>query len=510
MKKIYINESSISDVINGRLLPQFLFKLVKSHHTSLGENDAFPTSYDYPFDYVLLKERYNEVCDAIEGLGLESLDEDYLVSELSSLVTQCKRLEKPIKDTLEKICENALNKLFAIPEESINLHFKLVDKIKFKSDVRIKPESSDESKYTFKDIEDIDLTNKEVMKRRFIDALIQGASYTYSRIEGLYIGDIDKINQDLPRLYRKIRVINDYLLFTKKEELSDKNPMQGSYVETHIGLKDKKTTISAQGIIFPLLFQEGIKGMFELFSSHGLPQDIEKAQHIVKKADFILAEPWDIRLGVGLWRMFFGDVEDTNVVPYMFTKFVSLPVEEFNIASKEILSSTVKGKKIINALMKDSEYDSGYQQFKNRINAKNLDKSLIKDSYFTGAEANGYEIDTTELDGDVIEEDDSANGSTIILYHGGNEDEDPQMYGTYWLTDSKTMALDYSFNNDCPCVYKVTIDKTKLNYTNCTEHYSSRFNNAYCLGLRYLDPIVNIEPMTEEETDEIEYDFNLI
>lgn len=406
MKKIYINESSISDVINGRLLPQFLFKLVKSHHTSLGENDAFPTSYDYPFDYVLLKERYNEVCDAIEGLGLESLDEDYLVSELSSLVTQCKRLEKPIKDTLEKICENALNKLFAIPEESINLHFKLVDKIKFKSDVRIKPESSDESKYTFKDIEDIDLTNKEVMKRRFIDALIQGASYTYSRIEGLYIGDIDKINQDLPRLYRKIRVINDYLLFTKKEELSDKNPMQGSYVETHIGLKDKKTTISAQGIIFPLLFQEGIKGMFELFSSHGLPQDIEKAQHIVKKADFILAEPWDIRLGVGLWRMFFGDVEDTNVVPYMFTKFVSLPVEEFNIASKEILSSTVKGKKIINALMKDSEYDSGYQQFKNRINAKNLDKSLIKDSYFTGAEANGYEIDTTELDGDVIEETD--------------------------------------------------------------------------------------------------------
>jgi len=30
------------------------------------------------------------------------------------------------------------------------------------------------------------------------------------------------------------------------------------------------------------------------------------------------------------------------------------------------------------------------------------------------------------------------------------------------------------------------------------------------LGLRYLDPIVNIEAMTEEETDEIEYDLNII
>ena len=53
MKKIYVNESSISNIISGKLLPQFLFKLVKTHNTSLGDNDAFPTSYDYPFDYTV-------------------------------------------------------------------------------------------------------------------------------------------------------------------------------------------------------------------------------------------------------------------------------------------------------------------------------------------------------------------------------------------------------------------------------------------------------------------------
>lgn len=408
MKKIYINEGFMPNVVKGRLLPQFLFKLVKTHTTSLGDNEAFPTSDEYPFDYALLKERYNEVCDAIDDIGLESLDEDYLMSELSSLVTKCKELETPVRDALEKVCENALNKLFAIPEESINMTFKLVDRIKFKSPIRMRPESSDSLKYNFKDIADIDLSNKAIGKRRFIDALIQGASYIYANVEGLYIDDIDRINPELPRLYRKIRIINDFLLFTKKEEMSDDKPMQGSYVETHLGIDDAKTTIKAQGIIFPLLFHEAIKGLFELFSAHGLPQDREKAQYIIRKADFVLAEPWDLRLGVGLWRMIFGGVEDTNMIPYMFTSFVKIPTDEFNLSVKEILSNTEKGNEIINALMTDAEYDNGYQQFTNRINARNVDKSLIQDSYFTGAETSGFEIDS-EGDEGVIEEDEDAD-----------------------------------------------------------------------------------------------------
>lgn len=408
MKKIYINEGFMSNVVKGRLLPQFLFKLVKTHTTSLGDNEAFPTSDEYPFDYILLKERYNEVCDAIDDIGLESLDEDYLMSELSSLVTKCKELETPVRDALEKVCENALNKLFAIPEESINMTFKLVDRVKFKSPIRMRPESSDSLKYNFKDIADIDLSNKAIGKRRFIDALIQGASYIYANVEGLYIDDIDRINPELPRLYRKIRIINDFLLFTNKEEMSDDKPMQGSYVETHLGIDDAKTTIKAQGIIFPLLFHEAIKGLFELFSAHGLPQDREKAQYIIRKADFVLAEPWDLRLGVGLWRMIFGGVEDTNMIPYMFTSFVKIPTDEFNLSVKEILSNTEKGNEIINALMTDAEYDNGYQQFTNRINARNVDKSLIQDSYFTGAETSGFEIDSEEEDG-VIEENEDAD-----------------------------------------------------------------------------------------------------
>ena len=408
MKKIYLRESSISNVLNKRLLPQFLFKMVKTHTTSLGDNSMFPNDDEYPFDYMLLKTRYNEVCDAMEELNLANLNEDELVSELSTLVKQCKELEKPVRDSLERICENSINRLFAIPSETINFKCKLVDSIKFKNAIRLRPESDEDIKYTFADVHDIEFSKKAIEKRRFINSLIQGASYLYANVMGLYIEDIDKINRELIPLYRKITIINDYLLFTKEEEMTDDKPMQGSYVETHLGNEDERTTITAQGIIFPLLLQETIKGMFELFSAHGLPKDINKAKYVIKKSDFVLAEPWDLRLGVGLWKKIFGKIQDTNMIPYMFTNLIKQPTEEFADSIREILSSTAKGEEIINNLMASAEYDNGYQQFTNRINARNVDRSLIKDSYFTGAETNGYEIDSDGESSDVIEEDEDA------------------------------------------------------------------------------------------------------
>ena len=416
MRKIYLTESSIQSVLSGRLLPQFLFKLVKTHTTSLGDNDVFPNGDNYPFDYIILKERFNEVCDAIEDLGIKDLSEDSLISEMSSLLKECKELETPVRDTLERVCENAVNKLFAIPEGMVNFKFKLVDKIKFKNAIRLRPESDGDIKYTFTDVYDIDFSKKAIAKRRVINSLIQGGSYLYANIIGLYVDEINRINPRLLQLYRAITAINDYLLFTKKEEMTDDKPMQGSYVETHIGMDDEKATISVQGMIFPLLLQETIKGLFELFSAHGLPTDKEKAKYVIRKADFVLAEPWDLRLGVGLWKRVFGKVQDTNMIPYMFTSLVRMSEDEFTLAMKEILSNTQRGNELVNDLMQQAEYDNGYQQFTNRINAKNLDKSLIQDSYFTGAETNGYEIDDTIEDGDVIEEEgeDSNNFEQIL------------------------------------------------------------------------------------------------
>jgi hypothetical protein len=292
MKKIYINETSLGNIKEYGLLPKFLFKMVKDHKTSLGDNEAFPKIGEYPFDYSIIKKRFEDVSFHIKST-LNEYDEDSLMSELSSLVTECKGLEEPIKDSLEKLAENAINRLFAIPSGTINFTFKLVGKVEFKNSPRITPESDENIKYSFKDIADIDHSNKAVEKRRFINALIQGGARrmleTALSSDEVAYADLGKLNPHLITLYKKILYINDYLLFTKPEKLDDKKPMQGSYVETHLGSDGNRSTIDAQGIVFPLLLQEAIKGVFELFSSHGLPGDRDKAMYVIKKADYILA-----------------------------------------------------------------------------------------------------------------------------------------------------------------------------------------------------------------------------
>ena len=94
MRKIYLKENSLESLIKGRLLPQFLFKKVKEHNTSLGDCDAFPTSTKYPYDYSILKERYSEVCERMEELGFENLEDiDGIASELSSITSQLNSLQ---------------------------------------------------------------------------------------------------------------------------------------------------------------------------------------------------------------------------------------------------------------------------------------------------------------------------------------------------------------------------------------------------------------------------------
>ena len=182
MKKIYINEESLVNIKKKRILPNFLFKLLKSHTTSLGDNDAFPSGDDYDFDYSVIKKRFNEVSDEIESLNLESLNEDYLMSEISSLIRECKDREKPMRDTLEKMCENLVNRLFAIPEDLINMEFKLVDKIKYENEVRVMPEPNEEIEHTFKDIEDIPC--KEINRKKKVYQLIdtRGVIHIYEAI----------------------------------------------------------------------------------------------------------------------------------------------------------------------------------------------------------------------------------------------------------------------------------------------------------------------------------------
>lgn len=405
MKKIYINESQISKDL---LLPKFIFDAVRTHDTSLGDNPAFPGEDDYPFDYTVLKERLRDLHYQMKDAGIPLGNTEELVSHLSALVRKCKEMEKPIKDSLEKLCENAVNRLFAIPEGAVNFKCRLVDKVQYKVSIGITPEDSHNRKFKFRDISDFEFSKGAIAKRRLINSLIMGAAEYYTNMKSLYLEDLNRLNPQLSELYDQIMVLNSYLTFVTKEKINDFHPMQGSFVEVHIGSNGKKSTIEAQGIIFPLMLHDAIKGFFELFSVYGLPRDTEKAKYIISKADFLLAEPWDMRFGVKLWQLIFDRMEladDTNIIPYIFMELVQLSTDEFNVAMKELFMGTEKADELMAKIVEKSKYNDGYQKFQNRINARNMDRAVIADSYFTASELDGYDIDGEGDNEKVIEED---------------------------------------------------------------------------------------------------------
>lgn len=412
-KKIILTENNLVNIkkllneeIDSNKLPSFIFKRLKNHNTSLGDNLAFPPEDEYSFDYKILKSRFIEVKEKVKLIeDVESLEESYLLTYLGKLIKECREIERPIRESLVKICENSVIKLLNVPEETVNLTCQLVDKIAPNNPILITPESSDDRSFDFEDLNEMDEIGKIILKRRLINSLIQGASYEYSQNYELYLSDLFKLNKKLPDLYDKIITINDYLLFIKEEEINDEKLMQGAYVEVILGRGGEKSEINSQGLLFPYLLAETIRGFFELFASHGLPEDNQKAMYIIKQSDFLLAEPWDLRMGVELWRLISYDIHDTSILPYFFTTICELPVNDFNDNLKEVFAKTKKGKGFINELINDIEHSIKFNNFTNAIKLKNMDHTLMSDGYFSGEELNDY----------VIEEEDNDNDSVLTI-----------------------------------------------------------------------------------------------
>ena len=404
MKKVYLTEKQINSLFSDIKLPKFLFNRVKEHKTFLGNNEAFPPEEDYPFDYKILKQRFQEVTEEVNKIDIDSLNEDAIISELNRLVNECKELEKPIKNNLEKLCVNAVIDLLNIPSETVNLTCELVNKIQPKKDsYRTLPEDSSNRDFDFEDLDDFNNVSKVILKRRLINALIQGASYTYSKYYELYISELYKLDNRLIDLYNKIIVLNDYLLFIKDFKIDDNNPMQCAYVEVALGSKGNKTEINAQGLLFPFLLMETIRGFFELFASHGLPDDNKKAMYVIKQSDFLTAEPWDLRMGVGLWDCIGYQIEDTTLLPYIFSSLCELPTEDFNTIMKEIFAKTKKGRYIIDQFIEDAQKESDKLDFVQTMKQKNADIAVINDGF----------LSIEDLDNYLLDEEDNNNNEEI-------------------------------------------------------------------------------------------------
>lgn len=514
---------------NSLKLEPFIYKAILNKNTSLGDNPAIPPYGDFGLEYHVVKNKFEEVSEIIdkyiEDGKLESKDPDYLISVLSQKIIECKQKEEPIRPQLQKLCENIVNGIFAIPVETVLLECKLTDEVKPENNIRVLPEEFDEfdeNAYNFEDVDEVELANKAILKRRFINCLIQGLSYWLSTDIDDWYDTVVGLDKDIWNLWYNIIHISDYLLFVKDEKIDEKHPKLMSYVEVKLGRLGKKTSIKAQGVILPYLLRDTIRGFLELFSSHGLPNDSQKAMYIVKKADFLVAEPWDLRLGMGIVDMLHTSLTKifqsnllftTQRIPYFFKTLCSLKTDEFNSVMKNFLLHTKKGKIIAKEIDDSIARDIDYQKFKDRIQQKNIETSVINDGDFSKEELDGYVLQENETD-------------EMMAYHGSHADFDRFNHKKYldtgmgdhafgwgtYVTNDETIGRSYAsddtdtnfmkrFNSNIGqsqkdnFLYEVEIpDDNGSNYIDWYKPVSIEHRFNIMRNISYLEQRFNFEP----------------
>ena len=366
-------------------LPKHILKALKENKTSLGEHPSYPPEEEEKFIVNLITNTFNALSEKVGDK-----DYDTMKQELGQILGECKKLESKNREALEELCANIINDLFQIPEDTIEIESKIVDKIDTSSE-RLIPEKTTD--FSFDNIEDMNNLTDEIYKRRLLNALVAGAAMYYTNNIGSYVKQLFEIDSDLPSLYKKALDYNNVLMFYEKDTFNDKHSTNGGKVDVTISSNDTYPMIKAEGLLFPILVEETIKGLLELAISHGLPKSSEKAKYVIGKSDFKLAELWDMRLGYSLWRLIAEEVEECGFdmiefgINFFLMQLAEMDCKTFNASLQEIFAKTKKGKQIISEMVENIIYNKEQDEFDDYIRNKNDELVQINDDeYFTPEE----------------------------------------------------------------------------------------------------------------------------
>jgi len=186
------------------------------------------------------------------------------------------------------------------------------------------------------------------------------------------------------------------------------NGVNGGVVRVIFPTKDNpKPVIHVQAMVFPVLIHELVKGVMELLSAHGLPQNKKVGEYVINKADYLAAEPWDMRIGPALWNRFTEaiDPDDFELKHHIYSEMAALPVREFNQKMREIVAGTKEGKKIIKTIVEEVRnglHEDEFNEAMNEISGNNIedeDEGFDLEELMGGKHMDESEDDSTEDDG---------------------------------------------------------------------------------------------------------------
>ena len=293
--KLFESRMSYDDAHKERMAPALERQLREKTH-SLGKHPAFPDDDENNFEEKLMSKRFKDVLKTFKRHhGVEEIDVAEFLRGQADLMRQIIRLEHKHEDELIEMAINLVREEFDVTEEDVIIEAKFTVDMSLNKDInklKINPTTNIE----FDSHDEFVQANKEVYKRRMVNALIQGSAKKTNHMFHMIDSELQELEPMLPNLYAKLMSAADYLYMVQDDH---KPRMIGGIVNVEFPKSEGDVPkIIVEAMTLPVLIHEIVKGVMEILSYHGLPKDSKIAQFVMDKADFMAAESWDMRLFV--------------------------------------------------------------------------------------------------------------------------------------------------------------------------------------------------------------------
>jgi hypothetical protein len=383
----------------------------------------------------LVSSRFGKVADKLKDVtGIQDISskqvQGMIYQEMMRKLPSIMRIEAAHREELEELAKEASLEETEIPEDWFEIEARLNRQGIDTSDFRYQEEKPEEEKPEEDEMPEIpsfdveDLTDEEVLelekhKRNIINAIIQGAAkkghYIFQKPE--IKARLDAINPSLYRDYLGIMAINDFLYFSM-EQMIEMMSQTGQGVAGKVKLENNDeggeegdegeekpdTKIVADGMIFPILCHEIIKGLEESKGRYGLPQDAGLRQKVQGQVDLLSNEPMQLRIGPEIVEKIRFALPDEmfsegnkGLINWFHTILYQIPAQEFleiiGLAISDDESKVRKATARFEEIMREAQtLKSEYDDYK-----LNNDKEEMDD--FLGSLGDDSEDDDDDEDG---------------------------------------------------------------------------------------------------------------
>jgi hypothetical protein len=353
---------------------------IKNNTTDIANNPAFPSvdKDGNPINFIELLS-YKRFLDVVKKAkyytGIEDISGQNgfmrLQQKLQESIMQIFSIEKEHRAYLQKLGIDLVTEEMELPKNAFKFDAEIVDMGTIEKDgfqTESKEPNIEQVQNEFQvQAEENEMTPMQVFelekkKRRFINLLIQGASKKGHYMFEIRRTELNRLHPELANLYGIVMSINDLTYWIMPENLIEQmtNNPQAVAGKEEIEEENDETKIKTQAICFPVSVHENIKGVMEVFGTHGLPDSKEAQEMIFNSTDTLMNEVWDIRLGVVVWEKFLRtypmevfEEGKRYIQHFMFSRFCALDSDEFFNISKQILLGSATGDKFMQDMVTD-------------------------------------------------------------------------------------------------------------------------------------------------------------